>query len=139
VTFIIRRCRGFSLIEVLMAIVLITVGLSSVYYLVAVSIDSNNFSKDTNLAYQAANEQMEHLRQMPYASLLIGNTTFTASTASSMSQLLNAQGTVAINSAGANLKKITLTVEWTRKGPGRDQNIKLTTLVARYGLNEKWK
>ncbi|MGQ9523980.1 MAG: type IV pilus modification PilV family protein [Armatimonadota bacterium] len=129
---------GFSTIEVLLAIAIITVGLTAVSYLMAVGMGVSVDSRETNLAYQAANEQIERLRRTPFASIPI--CTGVSFSVPLLSQLPNAQGVMSVQAyqGQSDLKLVSVRVSWTRRGPGRDQSVRLTTLIARRGLNEKW-
>lgn len=130
--------QGFSMIEVLLAIAVVTVGLTAVSYVMAVGMGLNVDSKETSLAYQAANEQIERLRRTPFASIPIcTNAPFSVP---NLSALPNAEGlmTVRLYQDQSDLKQVTVRVRWTRRGPGRDQSVQLVTLMARRGLNEKW-
>ena len=130
--------QGFSMIEVLLAIVLVTVGLTAVSYVMAVGMGLNVDTKETSVAYQAANEQIELLRRTPFASISV--CTDAQFSVPSLSQLPNAQGlmTVQLYQGQSDLKQVTLRVRWTRRGPGRDQSVQLVTLICRRGLNERW-
>lgn len=130
--------QGFSMIEVLLAIVLVTVGLTAVSYVMAVGMGLSVDTRDTNLAYQAANEQIERLRRTSFASIPI--CTDAVFSVPALSQLTNAQGvmTVQLYQGQSDLKHVTVRVRWTRRGPGRDQSVQLVTLICRRGLNEKW-
>ena len=133
-----RTNSGFTLVDVLLSIAIITVGMVAVSYTMAMGIGLNIDTRETNLAYQAANTQMDSLRQIPFNELSVcANKSFNAP---NLSQLPNADArmTVELFQGEPNLKKVTLVISWTRHGPGRDQSIRLVTLVSRRGLNEKW-
>jgi type II secretory pathway pseudopilin PulG len=133
-----KATSGFTLVDVLLSIAIITVGMVAVSYTMAVGIGLNIDTRETNLAYQAANAQMDYLRQLPFNRLSIcTNQPFSVP---NLSQLPNADArmTVELVQGEPNLKKVTLVISWTRRGPGRDQSIRLVTLVSRRGLNEKW-
>jgi Tfp pilus assembly protein PilV len=133
-----RTTSGFTLVDVLLSVAIITVGMVAVSYTMAVGLGLNIDTRETNLAYQAANAQMDFLRQLPFNQLSIcTNQPFSVP---NLSQLPNADArmTVELVQGEPNLKKVTLVIRWTRHGPGRDQSIRLVTLVSRRGLNEKW-
>lgn len=62
----IRPSWGFTLIEVLAATFVTTVGLISTFYLVGVGTSVNTDAKATAQAYQAAQQEIEIIRNMPY-------------------------------------------------------------------------
>ena len=131
-----RTTSGFTLVDVLLSIAVITVGMVAVSYTMAVGLGLNIDTRETNLAYQAANAQMDYLRQLPFNQLIIcKNQPFSVP---NLSQLPNADARMTVELIEPHLKKVTLVISWTRHGPGRDQSIRLVTLVSRRGLNEKW-
>jgi prepilin-type N-terminal cleavage/methylation domain-containing protein len=63
------RQRGFTLIEVLCATAVTVIGLISAFYLVALSTTVNSDAKNVAQAYQVAQQEIELLRNMPFATL----------------------------------------------------------------------
>lgn len=68
-----RMRRGFTLIEVMAATFMVTFGLVAAYFLVGLGTATNLDAKHTALAYQAAQQEIEFIRNMPYQ----GSDTFT--------------------------------------------------------------
>jgi len=60
------RSRGFSLIEVLIALAVLAVGLLAVARLQTAAINSLSFSRHLSTATQLAEQQIEFLRSLPY-------------------------------------------------------------------------
>ena len=85
------RQRGFTLIEVMCALVVTVVGLVAAFYLVAFSSKVNSDARNVSRAYQVCQQEIELLRNMPYATL---QPIVRASTASGTpeSQFLTAAG-----------------------------------------------
>ena len=141
-----RGQSGFTLVETIVLIGLITVGLAGVLYLMAVGANLNIDTKDTLASYGAANELMEYIRQQPFANVTnVTDAPFGASTGQvgykSLSQLNNPLGTytVANYQSNTDIKQVTVTVKWTQKSQTRDRTVSVSTLVAQNGLNERWK
>jgi len=61
-----RRARGFTLIEVICATVLLTTGLMSAFYMVGLGTSVNADAKNMALAYQVAQQEIEILRNIPW-------------------------------------------------------------------------
>jgi type II secretory pathway pseudopilin PulG len=137
---------GFTLIEAMLIITLLAVGMTGVFYLMAVGTDMNINTREQMLAYQAANAQMDYLRQKPYTMLTnvtssaFGTTTGSASY-QALSQLANSQGVYTIvdyNTGSDIVKQITVTVNWSRKSSSRNRAVTVSTLASKGGLNERW-
>lgn len=143
-----RRDRqgGFTLIEALLVIALLAVGLTAVFYLMAVGTDMNINTRDQMVAYQAANEYMDFLRQKPYTTLTNTSGTFGATSTDvgyqALTQLTNPLGSYTIadypGSGADAVKQITVTVQWSRKSASRNVSVSVSTLSAKGGLNERW-
>lgn len=61
--------RGFTLIEVMCAIVVTVVGLVAAFYLVGFSSTVTSDARNVARAYQVCQQEIELLRNMPYATL----------------------------------------------------------------------
>jgi prepilin-type N-terminal cleavage/methylation domain-containing protein len=61
--------RGFTLIEVVCATAVTVIGLVSTFYLVGISTGINGDAKNTAQAYQVAQQEIELIRNMPFATL----------------------------------------------------------------------
>lgn len=60
-----RRCRGFTLMEILVALAVLTVGFSIIIGLLGQSIGLRTMSRDTRIAGEVAEEQLLAVRQSP--------------------------------------------------------------------------
>lgn len=67
--------RGFTLIEVLVALVVLSVALVAMIPMLLQSIRGNYFGKETTQSAAVCQDKLEELRRVPYASLAAGNDT----------------------------------------------------------------
>ena len=74
-----RNEEGFSLIEMMIASLVLLIGLISVASLIGYSISSNSSSKNNTTATAAAEGQMEQLRSLEFDSLVDGGSTLNSS------------------------------------------------------------
>jgi type IV pilus assembly protein PilV len=124
--------RGFTLIEILVAVFLLVAALLGVISTTVIVIQSNSLSKTMTTATTLARDRMEQLKNTGYAALAGGadyakmdSTVQTTSTADSIYTRI---WTVTIDSPADGMKTITVTVRWTWRGALR--NVSLTTIVA---------
>ena len=102
-----RKDEGFSLIEVMMAIVILTVGLLSLAQMMVVATHSNSLSGRMTSCSALAKEQLERLKSAPFYTnpgALLRNPMLTAggdvnATAGGYSQLYDPDG-IPTNAAG---------------------------------------
>jgi prepilin-type N-terminal cleavage/methylation domain-containing protein len=67
VSIVSHKCvRAFTLIEVMAATVLVGVGMMASYFLLALGTKTNSDARYTALAYQAAQQEIEFVRNMPF-------------------------------------------------------------------------
>jgi len=71
------RSNGFTLIEVLIAILILSVGLLGMAALTAGIINGNRFSNDMSTATTLAQERMEEIRRLGYSGMPSTDTTTT--------------------------------------------------------------
>jgi prepilin-type N-terminal cleavage/methylation domain-containing protein len=146
--------RGFTLIEVMAATMVLTVGLMAAFYLVGLGTSVNTDSKTTAQAYQAAQQEIEILRNIPYATInTISRTSegkFVTSTggndASSPSdtgypglvpglkKLPNGRGGLIMT--GTDYKNITVIVRWTDPG-SVERKVVVGTIIAEGGIDPR--
>ncbi len=65
ITIRLRDSRGVSLIEVLIAIVILTVGISSVAMMQYMAVAGNSFGRETQIASELGQELLERMRSTP--------------------------------------------------------------------------
>ena len=100
--------EGFTLVEIMIALVVLSVGLVALAGLQISAIRGNSFSKRMTTAVFVATERIEQIKNMPYAN--IQSESSSQVTASNMSFMR--QVTVTNNSPLANTKTVNVTVTW---------------------------
>ncbi|MGH7565550.1 MAG: type IV pilus modification PilV family protein [Gemmatimonadota bacterium] len=102
-----RGSRGFTLIEVVVAIVMLTFGVLASASLTAALMRSNRTVTSRTRAVETLRLKVEDLQSKNYAQIASGND---AATIGGIT--FNRSWTVTANSPAANLKTVTLTVTW---------------------------
>ena len=67
--------EGFSLLELLLAMIILVIGVASVATMIGYSINSDLAAKDETVAITAAERELEQLRNSSYSSLTDGGST----------------------------------------------------------------
>jgi prepilin-type N-terminal cleavage/methylation domain-containing protein len=102
-----RGSRGFTLIEVVVAIVMLTFGVLASASLTAALMRSNRTVTNRTRAVETLRVKVEDLQSKNYAQIASGSD---AATIGGIT--FNRSWTVTANSPAANLKTVTLTVTW---------------------------
>ncbi len=105
------RCRGFSLIETLIALSIFTIGILGVASLVISSINENALARMVTEATALAEDRLESMLALPYENINTGQTTEGAYTVA---------WNVAEDIIVAQTKSITVTVTWRYRGANRN-------------------
>ena len=115
----IANSSGFTLIEVMIAIFILTVGLLGAAGMAATVINGNAFSKEITTAAMLAQDKMEELRTVDWNGLQDGNDTISGS------QGIRYQRTWTVAPTGT-MKAINLAVNWN---DGHDHSIQITSVI----------
>lgn len=102
-----RGSRGFTLVEVVVAIVMLTFGVLASASLTAALMRSNRTVTNRTRAIETLRLKVEDLQSKNYAQIASGNDAATIG-----GTTYNRSWTVTANSPAANLKSVTLTVTW---------------------------
>lgn len=122
--------RGFSIIELLLVLVFMTAIISGIIPLLTRAIAANKNNKNKLLSYQAANAEIEDMRNTNFDTL--ADYTFNVSGVS------QATGNVDISDVidgqvETDIVVATVTVSWPYKN--KTENVELVTYIARYGID----
>lgn len=123
--FLVYRNEAFTLIEVMIALVVLSIGLLALAGLQVSAIKGNNFSKRMTIAVSIADERIEQIKSTPYdniqsesaTNLIVSNMNFTR------------QVVVTSNNPLPNTKRIDLTVSWVDKA--KSYSIPVSTIISR--------
>ena len=131
--------NGFTLIEVMIALVILAGGLLALMTLQIVSIRANAFSSEMTYAGMLAQRRLEQIRNTAYASITPGTVTdiVPASDATKgMPYIVETK--VDDNTPATDMKTVTLTIKWTGSPAGSstgaqtvDFNTKFITVITR--------
>lgn len=128
----IKNKRGFTLVEFLVATVILSVGLLALINLQVTSIWGNQNSKEMTRALFLAEKKMEELKNTPFSSLPLGTTQDPNNPMNGLGQsggIFNRSWTIQ-NYTGSNfMKEITVNVSWTLRG--QSHNATYQTVVSR--------
>jgi prepilin-type N-terminal cleavage/methylation domain-containing protein len=121
---LLSRKNGFSLIEVLIALVLFAVGMLGVGAMQIGSIKGNSFSQEVTQATVLSQEKLEELKKMPFDDSNLSNGHHDEGVLSG-SEFTRSYD---VESTSTTLKAVTVTVQWTEE---IDHSVSLSTLKAR--------
>jgi type IV pilus assembly protein PilV len=103
-----KKSKGFSLIEVLIALVILAVALLALAGLMVQSTNSNSWGSHLTEASTFAQDKLEELRMTTWPNLVSDSDVRTGSTGINYTRTW----TVATNTAG-NLRTVNISISWT--------------------------
>lgn len=119
--------NGFTLIEVLIAIVILSVGLLGMASLTVGIINGNKFSNDMTTATTLAQDKMEDVRRQGYSGTPATTTTDTEDYSAITGYAAYKRVTVTtVDSPAVGMKAITVTTYWDSDG----HSVELKTILA---------
>lgn len=125
--------KGFTLVEVLVTIVVVAVALMALLSVFIYGFNLLSRMKQTAVATQCAQEELENIRNLTYDEILALGPSFTND---SLTLLENNSGVRTIeDSVGPDIKKLTISVFWTYRGQNMRKDI--VTYITREGINKK--
>ena len=111
--------KGFTLIEVMIALVILASGLLALATMQIVSVRSNAFSTEMTYASMLAQSRLEQIRNMSYDSVqTISPDEIVPASTSTKGMAYTVQRVVADNTPATDMKQITLTIIWTGSPAG---------------------
>jgi type IV pilus assembly protein PilV len=124
----INNNRGFTLIEVLVAMVILSVGLLGTAALITGIINNNQLSNKMSTATVLAQDKMEDIRRLEYSGMPTSDTTTTELYNSITNYSLYKRVTFTdVANPAAGMKTITVTVYWDSDA----HSVELKTILTR--------
>jgi type IV pilus assembly protein PilV len=109
---IIKKQSGFTLIEVMIALVVLAAGLLALATMQIVSIRSNAFSSEMTYATMLAQTRLEQIRNMPYDNVnAVGQVTLPVDP-TTKGIAYRVQRQVQNNTPATDMKTVTLVIDW---------------------------
>jgi prepilin-type N-terminal cleavage/methylation domain-containing protein len=125
--------EGFTLVEILVTIVVVAVALMALLSVFIYGFNLLSRMKQTAIATQCAQEELENIRNLTYDEILALGASFTND---SLTLLESSSGVRTIEaSVGDDIKKLTISVFWTYRGQSMRKDI--VTYITREGINKK--
>lgn len=118
---------GFTLLEVLVAIVILTIGLLGTAGLTTGVIRGNHFSKNVTSATAAGQTQLESVKSSGYANATSAN--FPSDTVTMGGMTFTRTTTITNSSPATNMKTVSVTVSWTESN-NTARSVNLQTILA---------
>jgi type IV pilus assembly protein PilV len=100
------KSNGFTLIEILISIVILSISLLALAGLMATTTQNTSFGGHITEAATFAQDQLEQLRVTPWANIISGTNTIPGSTGIVYNRTWNVV-------PSGNLRTITITISWT--------------------------
>ena len=120
--------QGFTLLEVLVTIVILSIGLLGIAGLTTGVIRGNHYSKNITSATAAAQTQLEAVKSRGYAEAVAAN--FPADIVNMGGMSFNRTTTITDDSPATNMKTASVTVNWTDSN-NTARSVMLQTILAR--------
>ncbi|MEJ2745727.1 MAG: prepilin-type N-terminal cleavage/methylation domain-containing protein [bacterium] len=120
--------RGMTLVEIVVSLLLAGIAFTAIASALTTGLATLRASRETEIAVQAAQQEMENMRNMPIGG--IDSHSFSV-------PALKTNGTVVVDTESTATndiqKKVTVNVSWTSKT--RDMNVNLVTYMTENGIN----
>jgi prepilin-type N-terminal cleavage/methylation domain-containing protein len=131
-----QRERGFSLIEVLLSMVVLAIVVLTLISVLVYGFGALSRTKQLTLATQICQEQVDLVRNMPFATILTLGSTFTNSKLADLQQGAGSQTVEDITPSGpTNIVKLSVAVTWLYRGQTRRKDV--VTFITKEGINKK--
>ncbi|MBI3946191.1 MAG: prepilin-type N-terminal cleavage/methylation domain-containing protein [Armatimonadetes bacterium] len=127
-----KRSRGYSLIEVIVAISVVVVGLLGVFHLMTTNLLTNMDARNRAVATHFAERQLEAARSVPFA-LVTSQAAAASPDLADLGPSATWERTVTPVGGSTTMSGVAITVRWLHQG--HPQALTLTTLINRDGIN----
>ena len=119
-----KEVKGFTLVEVIIAILVFSIGIIGVAKMLGEAVKGGSFGMQYTDAVNIAQDRIEYLSGLSYTqtSLTAGTHTVTG-IVSKTGTSYTATWVVQDNIPGTNMKQIAMTVSWAEKGISHDASI----------------
>lgn len=111
-----KQSRGFLLIEVLIALVILSISLLALAALMATTTRNNSSGNHLTEAATLAQDMLEQLRAMPYG-MITPNTPATDTKVGKYTGISYTRSWVAVPNTSDTLKVINITITWADRTP----------------------
>ncbi|MFC1590219.1 hypothetical protein ACFL42_01855 [Candidatus Omnitrophota bacterium] len=132
---IFKNRKAFTITEALLATVIVGLAVVPIGMLFYVGYSYVGQVRETSIAMQAIQEEVETIRNMDYDDILAIGSDFEGA---GFGRLEDAVGEVVIDDplGEANIRRVTVTVSWTST-VGREMSKSMATLVTNGGINKQ--
>jgi len=129
-----KKDEGFTLIEVLVTLLILGMVAMALISCFIYVFNVLARTRQTALAAQCVQRELEAIRNMPFNQLLTLGTSWTHE---NLAKLENGQGALTVQDSGLgeDIKKLTVRVTWTYRG--RNMRDEIVTYVTREGINKR--
>jgi type IV pilus modification protein PilV len=109
-----KKDKGFTILEVMIALIVLSIGLLGLAALQLVAVKGNSFSSEMTYATMLAQQQAETLKSLPFSDAnLDPNNNPHTTVGSSKGVQYTVTWNVTDNTPDTNMKMVNLTVQWT--------------------------
>ncbi len=120
-----RTKRGVTLIELVIALVLMTIGTTSLIHVLSMGIFADSNLEQSIIALNLANEKMEEIKDTAFGSISSDSETGSEIGFASFDDRI-----VTVTNTQSDLKDVEVGVRWTEKGG--QQSVAVRTYIADY-------
>jgi type IV pilus assembly protein PilV len=121
---VLKRSKGFSLVEVLIALLILAISLLALAGLMVTTTRNSSFGGHMTEASTFAQDKLEQLRVSPWAGVATGNDTTQGSTGITYAR----NWTVTPNGDG-NQRWVSITINWTDPTKNSNHSMRLLSVV----------
>ena len=131
---IVKNQKGFTLVEVLLSVIILSTGLLLIAELQLTGVNGNKNSKDMSSAVILAESKIEELKESGFSSLIDGNfpvgTIIPVDPSGASGGIFTRRWTIRPYKSSSSMKHVVVNVTWADKG--RSHSISLDTVLSEY-------